>query len=88
MTSELGFFEEGVLPHSRNFLWRILESRPQPEIANAEIVVSVVNGNSQGGTDFVPHEFFLLLERVLLSGAVELRPLDGADRNDWKSWWT
>lgn len=79
MASELRICEKSVLPHGCDFFWRILEPRTKRKVTNTEVVVSVVDCNSQCGADLVPHEFLLLLERVFLSGAIELRSFDGAD---------
>ena len=62
---ELWFLEEGILPHGGDFLWRVLESRSESEIPDAEVIISIVNGNPEGCAYLVPHELLFLFERIL-----------------------
>jgi len=63
---------EDLTPHYGNFLRRVSESCPKAECPDAEPLVSIMYGDSQGRDDLISHELFLLFEGVLLAGIVEL----------------
>lgn len=82
MPDELGVPEQRVAPHQRDFFGWVAETWTQAEGPDAELRVSVVDGDAQGGADLVAHELFFLLEGVFFARAVELGPFDGTDGDD------
>jgi len=86
MAHEFRVFQEGVFPHSCNLLWWVPEAGAETKTPNAEVGITVVDGNAESRANLVSHKLLLLLERVLFAGAVKFGPLDRADRYDRQNW--